>query len=227
MVRALHAAGIEVILDVVYNHTAEGNHTGPTSASAASTTCLLPPRPRRPAQLRQRQRLRQQPQPRITRRCCRWSSTACVTGLPTCTSTASASISRSASAARPHGFDSEARFSEPFDRMPICHRSSSSPSPGTSARVATSSVRFHRLGRMERSFSRQRCGATGAAMPASCRSSRAACTVPATCSSTTTGVRRQHQPGHQSRRFHACRPGQLQRTSQRSQWRKEQGWASR
>jgi len=30
MVRALHAAGIEVILDVVYNHTAEGNENGPT-----------------------------------------------------------------------------------------------------------------------------------------------------------------------------------------------------
>jgi isoamylase len=30
MVRALHAAGLEVILDVVYNHTAEGNHLGPT-----------------------------------------------------------------------------------------------------------------------------------------------------------------------------------------------------
>ncbi len=30
MVRALHQAGIEVILDVVYNHTAEGNHMGPT-----------------------------------------------------------------------------------------------------------------------------------------------------------------------------------------------------
>ena len=29
MVKALHAAGIEVILDVVYNHTAEGNHLGP------------------------------------------------------------------------------------------------------------------------------------------------------------------------------------------------------
>ena len=29
MVRALHAAGIEVLLDVVYNHTAEGNHLGP------------------------------------------------------------------------------------------------------------------------------------------------------------------------------------------------------
>jgi isoamylase len=30
MVRTLHQAGIEVILDVVYNHTAEGNHLGPT-----------------------------------------------------------------------------------------------------------------------------------------------------------------------------------------------------
>ncbi|HXX66078.1 MAG TPA: glycogen debranching protein GlgX [Polyangiaceae bacterium] len=30
MVKALHAEGIEVILDVVYNHTAEGNHLGPT-----------------------------------------------------------------------------------------------------------------------------------------------------------------------------------------------------
>ncbi|MFG2125238.1 glycogen debranching protein GlgX [Streptomyces sp. NPDC048710] len=30
MVRALHAAGLEVILDVVYNHTAEGNEMGPT-----------------------------------------------------------------------------------------------------------------------------------------------------------------------------------------------------
>ena len=30
MVRALHEADIEVILDVVYNHTAEGNHMGPT-----------------------------------------------------------------------------------------------------------------------------------------------------------------------------------------------------
>ena len=32
MVKALHSAGIEVILDVVYNHTAEGNHLGPMLA---------------------------------------------------------------------------------------------------------------------------------------------------------------------------------------------------
>jgi glycogen operon protein len=30
MVKALHAAGLEVILDVVFNHTAEGDHLGPT-----------------------------------------------------------------------------------------------------------------------------------------------------------------------------------------------------
>ncbi|HLZ27159.1 MAG TPA: glycogen debranching protein GlgX [Chloroflexota bacterium] len=32
MVKRLHAAGLEVFLDVVYNHTAEGNHLGPTLA---------------------------------------------------------------------------------------------------------------------------------------------------------------------------------------------------
>ena len=32
MVRALHAAGLEVLLDVVYNHTGEGSHLGPTLA---------------------------------------------------------------------------------------------------------------------------------------------------------------------------------------------------
>ena len=34
MVKALHAAGIEVILDVVYNHTCEGNHLGPDAEPA-------------------------------------------------------------------------------------------------------------------------------------------------------------------------------------------------
>ena len=32
MVKAVHSAGLEVIMDVVYNHTAEGNHLGPTLA---------------------------------------------------------------------------------------------------------------------------------------------------------------------------------------------------
>ena len=37
MVKAFHSAGIEVILDVVYNHTGEGSHLGPTFRFAAST----------------------------------------------------------------------------------------------------------------------------------------------------------------------------------------------
>ncbi len=50
MVRAFHAAGIEVILDVVYNHTAEGNHLGPTLSfrgiDNASYYRLMPDNPR-------------------------------------------------------------------------------------------------------------------------------------------------------------------------------------
>ncbi len=51
MVRALHAAGLEVILDVVYNHTAEGDHLGPTLSlrgiDNASYYRLAPGEPRR------------------------------------------------------------------------------------------------------------------------------------------------------------------------------------
>ncbi|WP_217361575.1 glycogen debranching protein GlgX [Aeromicrobium stalagmiti] len=39
MVRALHEAGIEVVLDVVYNHTAEGNHLGPTLSMRGIDNC--------------------------------------------------------------------------------------------------------------------------------------------------------------------------------------------
>jgi len=50
MVGALHKAGIEVILDVVYNHTAEGNHLGPTISyrgiDNAAYYRLLPDNPR-------------------------------------------------------------------------------------------------------------------------------------------------------------------------------------
>ncbi len=60
MVRALHAANIEVILDVVYNHTAEGNHMGPTlSLEGDRQRRLLPAGRGRPALLHGLQRVRQ------------------------------------------------------------------------------------------------------------------------------------------------------------------------
>jgi isoamylase len=50
MVKALHTAGIEVILDVVYNHTAEGNHLGPVlsfkGVDNSSYYRLMPDEPR-------------------------------------------------------------------------------------------------------------------------------------------------------------------------------------
>ena len=47
MVKALHRAGIEVILDVVFNHTAEVDHTGPTlSFRGLDNSYLLHPRTR-------------------------------------------------------------------------------------------------------------------------------------------------------------------------------------
>ena len=49
MVKTLHSAGIEVILDVVYNHTAEGNQLGPTLSLPRHRQCLLlPPEPEDP-----------------------------------------------------------------------------------------------------------------------------------------------------------------------------------
>ena len=71
MVKALHRAGIEVILDVVYNHTAEGNHLGPMLAFRGidnpSYYRLVPDDA---ALLHGLHRHRQQPQPGRTRACC-------------------------------------------------------------------------------------------------------------------------------------------------------------
>ena len=64
MVRALHAAGIEVILDVVYNHTAEGGPDGPMlSLPRHRQRLLLPPGRRRPVAVRRLHRLRQHLRP--------------------------------------------------------------------------------------------------------------------------------------------------------------------
>ncbi len=64
MVKTLHSAGIEVILDVVYNHTGEGNHLGPTLQLARHRQRrLLHPRARQPALLHRLHRLRQHAEP--------------------------------------------------------------------------------------------------------------------------------------------------------------------
>ena len=69
MVKALHRAGIEVILDVVYNHTAEGEEHGPTFCfKGLDERRLLSSRPRRQGSLRGLQRNRQHPERESRRR---------------------------------------------------------------------------------------------------------------------------------------------------------------
>ena len=62
MVKALHRAGIEVILDVVFNHTAEGDHRGPTLSFRGLDNTTYYILEARPLALRQLQRHRQHAQ---------------------------------------------------------------------------------------------------------------------------------------------------------------------
>ena len=93
MVKRFHNAGIEVILDVVYNHTAEGNHLGPTLSfkgiDNATYYRLLPDNPRLYIDDTGTGNTINISHPG----CCRWSPTRCATGSRRCTSTASASTS--------------------------------------------------------------------------------------------------------------------------------------
>ena len=74
MVRRLHAAGIEVIMDVVYNHTAEGNQMGPTLSFRGIDNASYYILGRRSALLFRHDGLRQLAES-AQRACCRWSWT--------------------------------------------------------------------------------------------------------------------------------------------------------
>ena len=94
MVRSLHRAGIEVILDVVYNHTAEGNHLGPTLSFRGIDNQayyrLVPGDPQHYYDTDRHGEQLQRPPPRVT---AADHGLACGTGSPRCTSTASGSTS--------------------------------------------------------------------------------------------------------------------------------------
>ena len=92
MVKALHRAGIEVILDVVYNHTAEafGEGADPELPRAGQRR-VLHPGPRRQVALRRLHRLRQHAQRQPRGGAPADPATACATGCRRCTSTAFAS----------------------------------------------------------------------------------------------------------------------------------------
>ena len=94
MVKDLHNAGIEVILDVVYNHTAEGNHAGPTLSFRGIDNLAyyrtVPDDPRHYMDFTGCGNTLNMVHPHSPSSC---SWTACATGSRRCMSTASASIS--------------------------------------------------------------------------------------------------------------------------------------
>ena len=73
MVARFHDAGLEVILDVVYNHTAEGNERGPTlSFKGIDNASYYRLMPDKQALLHQRHRHRQHAEPVAIRASSRW-----------------------------------------------------------------------------------------------------------------------------------------------------------
>ena len=137
-VRRLHAAGIEVILDVVYNHTAEGNEIGPTlSLPRARQRELLPPRRRT---IRATASTTPAPATRSTSPSARpadGDGLAALLGARRSMSMDFASISAATLGREAHGFDPGARF---LRRAP--------PGPGAVAREADRRAVGHRARRL-------------------------------------------------------------------------------
>ena len=95
MVKAFHDAGLEVLLDVVYNHTGEGNHLGPTlSFRGFDNARYYRLQSENPAAAPGFHRLRQHRRPAPRAASGNWCSTACAIGFRTCTWTAFGSTSR-------------------------------------------------------------------------------------------------------------------------------------
>ena len=120
MVKALHRAGIEVILDVVYNHTAEGNHLGPTlSFKGIDNPTLLPARRRDPRYYFDYTGTGNSLNAGPPAACCGSSWTRCATGCRRCTSTASASTSPPRSARELHEVDRLSAFFDIIHQDPM------------------------------------------------------------------------------------------------------------
>ena len=166
-VARLHDAGIEVMLDVVYNHTAEGNHMGPTLSfrgiDNASYYWLKPDNPRYYDDFTGCGSSVNLTHPRVLQMVMDslryWVEVCHVDGFRFDLAT---TLARG-----PNGFDRNSVVPHRDPAGSRCWPSSSwSPSPGTSAWAAIRSARFPRNGRNGTTAIAARCGATGAAKAA-------------------------------------------------------------
>jgi isoamylase len=153
MVRRLHEAGIEVLMDVVYNHTAEGNHLGPTLSFRGidnASYYLLADDPRyyydttgtgNSLNLRNSRVLQM-----VMDSLRYWVEECHVDGFRFDLAT---TLGRDR-----EEYSQHAVFLEAVRQDPVLSASSSSPSPGTPGPRATRSATSPRLGRMERRLPR-------------------------------------------------------------------------
>ena len=173
MVAHLHDAGLEVILDVVYNHTAEGNELGPTLSfkgiDNASYYRLLPDEPRYYINDTGTGNTRE---PQQSARAADGDGQPALLGAARCTSTASASTSPPSSAASRTASTRTAASSMPAGRTRCCRQVKLIAEPWDCGPGGYQvGALLAGLGRMERPLSATRCAPTGGATRASCRSS--------------------------------------------------------
>ena len=119
-VSRLHDAGIEIILDVVYNHTAEGNHLGPTlSFRGIDNTSYYWLQPGPAALLRRLHRLRQRAQPHPSARAADGDGFAALLGRGLPRRRLPLRSRHARSAAAPTGFDRGAAFFAAIRQDPV------------------------------------------------------------------------------------------------------------
>ena len=184
-VRRLHAAGIEVILDVVYNHTCEGSELRTDLVLARPRQCqLLPAAPVRTAPSGQRYRA---PATRINishpRVLQMVHGQSALLGDESSTSTDSASISASRWAASRAGSIRAAGFFDAIMQDPVLSRLKLISEPWD---IGPGGYQLGnhpaRLRRMERPVFATACAGSGAAIPGCAPSWPRGCRAPATCS---------------------------------------------
>ena len=220
MVRRLHAAGIEVILDVVYNHTAEGDHQGPTlSFRGIDNAAYYRLDPERPQPLRGLHGHRQHPERGPS------PHAAADHGQPSLLDHRDArrrlplrpGLGAGARAARRRqaGVLLRHRPPGPADQPGQAHRRAVGPGRG---RLPGRQLP-DRLGRVEWPLPRP-----GSPLLARHRRAGGGARLPADrligplCGGRTAAAR-QHQLRHRPRRLHAGRPGQLRAQAQRGERR--------
>ena len=222
MVKALHRAGIEVLLDVVYNHTGEGDaHGARRSPGAASTT---PPTtgsiPRDPGEYLDFTGCGNSAEPAAPARApARARQPALLGGgdarrrLPLRPGPRAGARLR----ARATGSSASSRW---CSRTRCCAECKLIAEPWDLGETATGSATFRPAGRSGTASTATPCAASGAATRAAPASSRRACPGART-STARPHAARERQLRHLPRRLHAARPGELRAEAQRGQRRGE------